>query len=226
LKNWLDNFPDAYRRWSSAYHSQLVREDIRDMAGIASVGDVETLFALLPGRVGSPLSATSLAQDLKVSYNTVRRWLAIFERFQLTFSVGPWTRGLARATQKARKTYLFDYALIDDAAARFENMVAVELYRAVNLWTDLGYGSFGLHFVRNRNGQEVDFLIVENRRPLLLVEAKASSTQVEPSLTAFQEQLGVPAVQLTGGGNTFQRFSCGGQPVLVAPVTMWVPRLS
>jgi predicted AAA+ superfamily ATPase len=195
------------------------------MAGIASVGDVETLFALLPGRVGSPLSATSLAQDLKVSYNTVRRWLAIFERFQLTFSVGPWTRGLARATQKARKTYLFDYALIDDAAARFENMVAVELFRAVNLWTDLGRGSFGLHFVRNRNGQEVDFLIVENRRPLLLVEAKASSTQVEPSLTAFQEQLGVPAVQLTAEGNTFQKFSRGGQPVLVAPAAMWVPRL-
>lgn len=218
--------PDAYRRWSSAYHSQLVREDIRDMAGITSVGDVETLFALLPGRVGSPLSATGLSQDLKVSYNTVRRWLAIFERFQLTFSVGPWTRSLARATQKARKTYLFDYALIEDPAARFENMVAVELYRAVNLWTDLGYGTFGLHFVRNRNGQEVDFLIVENRRPMLLVETKASNTQVDPSLTSFQEQLGVPAVQLTAEGNTFQSFTRGGQPVLVAPATMWVPRLA
>ena len=64
--------PRAYRRWSTAYHSQLIREDIRDLTGIVSIGSVETLFSLLPERVGSLLSVTSLAEDLKVEYNTVR----------------------------------------------------------------------------------------------------------------------------------------------------------
>ncbi len=55
----------AYRRWSTVYHSQLIREDLRDMTGILSIGDVETLFSLLPERVGSLLSVTSLAEDLE-----------------------------------------------------------------------------------------------------------------------------------------------------------------
>jgi predicted AAA+ superfamily ATPase len=64
----------------TANHSQPIREDIRDLTGIVSIGSVETLFSLLPERVGSLLSVTSLAEDLKVACNTVLvapawRWL-------------------------------------------------------------------------------------------------------------------------------------------------------
>jgi len=58
------------------------------------------------------------------------------ERFYLVFSIAPWTRRVTRATQKARKMYLLDYAIIEDVAARFENMVAVELLRAVSIRRD------------------------------------------------------------------------------------------
>ena len=215
----------AYRRWSRTYHAQLIREDIRDMTSITSIGDMETLFSLLPERVGSLLSATGLAEDLKVSYNTVRSWLDVLERFYLIFSVTPWTRTVVRATQKARKTYLFDYAMIENSAARFENMVAVELFRAVSTWNDLGYGPFSLHFVRNKEKEEVDFLVAEKRRPLLLVEAKASETHVEPAFKKFQDQLRVPAVQLTGECAGFREISNGDQMILVAPAHLWLPRL-
>jgi uncharacterized protein len=90
-------FPEPYvraevrsdRRWSQAYHGQLIRENIRDMTAIVSMGEVETLFALLPERVGSLLSVTSLAGDLKVAYNTVRSWLEVLERFYLVFTLAP-----------------------------------------------------------------------------------------------------------------------------------------
>ena len=215
----------AYRRWSQAYHSQLIREDIRDMTAIISVGEVETLFALLPERVGSLLSVTSLAEDLKAAYNTVRSWLEVLERFYLVFTLSPWSRSVARATQKARKLYLLDYAVIEDAAARFENMVAVELLRAVTAWNDLGEGPFGLHFVRNKEKQEVDFLITEKRRPRLLVEAKATETGIDAGFRKIQHQLGVPAVQLVDAGTTFRQVSNGDQTVLVAPAPLWLPRL-
>ena len=73
--------PSTYRRWSATYHRRLVREDIRDLTDIRAVEDMETLFYLLPSRVGAPLSIPSLAMDLKVAYNTLRNWLSIFERF-------------------------------------------------------------------------------------------------------------------------------------------------
>lgn len=51
------------------------------------------------------------------------------ERFFLVFSLTPWTRKVARAIQKERKVYLWDIPRITDPAARFENMVALELFR-------------------------------------------------------------------------------------------------
>jgi len=142
--------PAAYRRWSTAYHSQLVRGDVRDLTGIVSVSSVETLFSLLPERVGSLLSVTALSEDLKAAYNTVQSWLNAIERLHLTFSIAPCSRRVVRATRKVRKLYLLDYAAIEDRASRFENMVALELLRAVTAWNDAGLGAFGLHFVRNR----------------------------------------------------------------------------
>lgn len=217
--------PTAYRRWSITYHSQLIREDIRDLTGVRSVGEVETLFTLLPERVGSLLSISSLVEDLRVAYNTVKSWLEVLERFYLTFSIAPWTHRVVRAIQKAKKTYLLDYAIIENEAARFENMVALELFRAVSIWNDLGHGPFGLHFLRNKEKEEVDFLLTEKRRPLLLVEAKRSETDVAPALRKFQGQLGVPAIQLIEGGEGFRKIKNGDLTVLVVPARMWLPRL-
>ena len=163
----------TYRRWSGTYSRQLVREDIRDLGGIRSAIDVETLYDLLPSKVGSPLSVPSLAQDLKVAYNTVQSWLALFERFFLTFSLPTWTARVARAIHKERKIYLLDAPRIEDPAARFENLAALELWRAVSCWNALGEGDFSLHFVRNKEKQEADFLIVEGRKPLLLIETNS-----------------------------------------------------
>jgi predicted AAA+ superfamily ATPase len=174
--------------------------------------------------VGSPLSIPSLAGDLKASYNSVRNWLDVFERFYLTFGVATWTDRIARAIQKERKIYLWDYAQTQDPAARFENMVAAELQRAVVLWNDLGYGRFSLHFVRDKNKREVDFLIVEGA-PFLLIEAKPGDTEPAKTLRFFQEKLRIPAVQLTGGGGSYRLFGDGERQILVAPAAAWLSHL-
>ena len=124
---YLANRTTTYRRWSTTYSSQLIREDIRDLTGIRSISDVETLYLLLPSRVGSPLSVPSLAADLKVSYNTVRNWLSVFERFFLTFSITPWSKKIARAIQKERKIYILDTPQIADPGARFENLSLIHI---------------------------------------------------------------------------------------------------
>ncbi|MBI5501466.1 MAG: DUF4143 domain-containing protein, partial [Deltaproteobacteria bacterium] len=215
----------SYRRWSAAYSRQLLREDIRDLAGIRAVTEAETLYHLLPSRVGSPLSVPSLAGDLGVAYNTVRGWLDLFERFFLTFSVPTWTARVARAIRKERKVYLLDVPRIEDPGARFENQVALELLRVVRAWTELGAGEFGLHFVRTKEGREVDFLIAERRRPVLLVEAKLAEEQPGAGLLAIQRALRVPAVQLVRRGSTYRELRNGELRVLVAPACCWLADL-
>jgi len=217
--------PAAHLRWSGTYHRQIIREDIRDLTGIKAVGDLETLFGLLPSRIGSPLSFTSLAEDLKVAYNTVRGWIDVLERFYMIFTIVPWTRKVARAVHKERKAYFFDPTLIADPAIRFENMIAIELARAVANWNDLGLGRFSLRYLKNKEGEEVDFLIADGERPLLLVEAKRGDHQVGRSLRKFQDMLGIPAVQLIDEGDEYRRVPNGAREVLVAPAWRWVPLL-
>lgn len=222
---YLANRPTTYKRWSATYSRQLIREDIRDLVAIKSIGDLETLYHLLPSRVGSPLSIPSLATDLKVSYNTVQSWLSVFERFFLIFSIAPWTRNISRAIHKERKVYLWDTPRIEDPGARFENMVALELWRTVTCWNEIGYGEFALNFLRNKEKQEVDFLIVEGGKPFLLVEAKLSDQNPSKALRKFQNVLNVPAVQLNNDENGFREFSNEGQKILVAPACRWLSTL-
>jgi len=211
----------SYRRWSSAYSQRLIREDIRELTDIRAVTDIETLYHLLPSRIGSPLSIPSLAEDLKVSYNTVQSWLAIFERFYLTFSLPTWTERISRAIQKERKVYILDTPRIKDPAARFENMVALELWRAISSWNAVGAGDFSLHFIKNKEQQEVDFLIADGREPLLLVECKLNDEQPAKALLTAQRALRVPAVQLVSSASGYRTYANDGLPVLVAPASQW-----
>jgi predicted AAA+ superfamily ATPase len=222
---YLRGTPSGYRRWSSGYHARLIREDIRDMTAIRTVDQVEVLFYLLPSRIGSPLSVTGLSEDLKTAYNTVAQWLSVFERVYLTFTLKPWTASVVRSIQKEKKLYLLDYAVIDDPAAQFENMVAVELMRAVSTWNDLGLGQYGLHFVRDKEKREVDFLVADRRKPVLLIETKLGDETPSPSLVRFQRQLNVPAVQLVRDAESYRLLQNEGQGILVAPPWRWLPRL-
>jgi len=222
---YLANRATTYRRWSAAYSRQLIREDIRDMTAIKSIGDLETLFHLLPTKIGSPLSIPSLAADLRVSYNTLQSWISVFERFFLIFSITPWTRKVARAIQKERKIYLWDVPKIEDPGARFENLVALELWRAVTNWNDLGYGEFSLHFLKNKEKQEVDFLIANGRKPLVLIETKLAEQNPSQALRKFQCALKVPAVQLTAKDEGFRKIANDGQRILVAPACQWLAGL-
>jgi predicted AAA+ superfamily ATPase len=215
----------SYRRWSASYSQRVVREDIRDATGIRSVTDVETLFNLLPSKVGNTLSLPSLARDLRIAYTTVQSWLDILEHFYLTFTLTTWTDRVARAIQKERKLYLFDVPRIADPAARFENQVALELWRAVSCWNAMGAGNFSLHFVRNKEHQEVDFLVANERHPVLLVEAKLTEQRPTGPLLKIQRALGIPAVQLVRSAVPFRTYTNDSLPVLVAPAACWLASL-
>lgn len=222
---YLSNKETFYRRWSAGYGQQLIREDIRNMTGIKDVDSMEILFSLIPSRVGSPFSMASLARDIQVSFNSVRDWLGIMESFFLIFRIPAWGKEISRAIIKEKKVYLYDYAHISDESKKFENMVALELWRAVSNWNDLGLGNFGLSYVRNKEKEEVDFLISKEGRPMLLVEAKLSDTQVSGNLLKFQSALRVPAVQVVNKQGVHKASMHQKQNVLVITASQWLANL-
>ena len=104
-------------------------------------------------------------------------------------------------------------------------MVALELYRAVTNWNDMGFGNFKLHFIKNKEQQEVDFLIADDHKPLLLVETKLTATQPVSALKKFLRVLNVPAVQLFEKGNSFKIVSNDDHRILLAPASQWLATL-
>lgn len=229
----LSGFPEPFTKgrkafwstWAAAYGQQIVRDDLKTMADIRSLDVVETLFALMPTRVGSPLSMNNLAGDLQVAFDTVKSWLLLFDAFYLTFRLSPWTVKISRSILKEKKVYLFNFPVIEDPGARFENLVAVELLRAVESWNDQGAGKFSLHYLRNKEKQEVDFLLAESNRPFLLVETKVSAEAPTAGLLIFQDVLNIPAVVLVKNQGVKKFFKNGKNSILVATAYHWLSSL-
>jgi hypothetical protein len=222
---FLSGRKNTYRRWSNAYAGQLIREDIRDLTGIKAIAELETLVHLLPAQVGQLLSVPALAQALQVAYNTVRSWLGTLQRFFTVLLLNPWSRDVPRAIREGQKLYLFDTPRVEDAQARFENMVAVELSRAVSSWNEMGYGRFTLSFIRTKDQQEVDFLIADDGRPLLLLDAAGDEPQPSAALLKIQGALKVPAVHLVRAAAGYRRMMNEEQPILVAPACHYLAGL-
>ncbi len=211
--------------WSGNYVHQIVYEDIRNMSDIKNVDSIEILFSLLPSKIGSPLSLNNIAGDLQVSFDSVKSWLTLFDIFYLTFRLSPWTAKISRALSKEKKIYLFNYPEIDNEGDRFENMVALELIRAIYNWNEYGHGRFSLHYIRNKERDEVDFLITEHNKPFLLVEAKFSDCSPTKSLLNFQNALDIPAVQVVNKENIFKYINNGRQKILIITAHQWLSSL-
>ena len=58
------------------------------------------------------------------------------------------------------------------------------------MWTDLGMGQYDLHFLRDKDKQEVDFLVTKNRKPWIMIEVKTSmNDSLSSNLDKFSKQL-------------------------------------
>lgn len=216
---------DFWRRWSDTFANQIVREDMKDLHDLRRMDRLSLLLSLLPSRVGSPLSQNQLGQSLGVAFESVKAWLGLFEAFFLTFHLETYTRRVARSILKEKKVYLYNLPEVTDPGARFENQVALELYRSICRANALGEGRFGLYYLKNKDQREVDFLVTENALPSLLVETKRSDEEVSPALLEFQAQMNVPAVQLVENRDGFRRIRYGKNEVMVVAAHCWLAGL-
>ena len=186
----LGGFPEPFlggsetqaRRWSREYRSLLVREEVVALERIQDLGHLELLMLRLPELVGSPLSVNALREDLQVSHKTVVNWIGALERLFVVFRLAPFGASRIRAVKKEQKHYHLDWTVVPGDAARFENLVACHLLKWVHFEQDTQGRDLELRYFRDIEGREVDFVVVEGRRPRLLVECKWGDAEVDRSL--------------------------------------------
>ncbi len=116
----------------------------------------------------------------------------------ICFRVPPYSKDIARSLTKEAKYYLFDWLPIVNYGPLLENIVAVHLQKVSHFWTDLAYDKFELCYIRTKEKQKVDFCIVREGKPWMLVECKSQSTALSGVLKKFAAQFpSAMAFQLT-----------------------------
>lgn len=186
----LGGFPEPFfggskkeaRRWSREYSSRLIHEDVATLERVQDLGQLELLMLRLPALVGSPLSVNALREDLQVSHKTVSAWLAVLERLYAVFLLPPFGAPRIRAVKKEQKHYHFDWSRVPEDGPRFENLVACHLLKWVHLQQDSEGRELELRYFRDTDGREVDFVVTEAGRPILLVESKYSDATPDKNL--------------------------------------------
>ncbi len=170
---------------------------------------MENLVDLLKPRVSNVCSIDSLAKILEVDYKSVKQWLLYLEKIMLIYSIKPWNKKINRSLHKNSKFYFYDWSCIKDIGAKLENFVASQLLKTCILYQDrFGY-KYDLHYIRNYDGLEVDFLISRDSEPWLLVEVKNGKPDISPALHKFKKELKVPAIVLTNQPNFNDRRKDG-----------------
>lgn len=182
------------RRWHNEKIDRLFREDIREIEMIRDMGSIQLLSDMLPLRVGSLLSLNSLREDLEVSHRTVSHWMNVLEEFYYHFRIYPFTNHRVRSLKKEPKLYLWDWSEIEDQGKRFENLVASHLLKFVHFLQDHEGYKASLHFLRDKDKREVDFLVAVDDKPWFACEVKLTDAKKSNHLEYFQDRLKIPYI--------------------------------
>lgn len=180
------------RRWQRERTSRVVTQDLADLETVKEISLLEVLADLLPARVGSPLSIRSLQEDLAVSPNTVSRWISLLEKVYYCYLIYPFGPAKVRAIKKTPKLYLWDWTEVPEPGPRWENFVASHLLKYCHFREDTEGVKMELRYLRDVDGRELDFVVLEDRKPLLAVECKTGERRFSPHLFYFRERTNIP----------------------------------
>lgn len=211
-------------RWRRQYFTDLIREDVLEFSRLHEVNTMKLFVDMLRDRVGSPISLASMARDLSISPVTLKRYLDILQALFIVFAVHPWHHNIARAIQQTPKIYFFDTGLVrGDEGVRFENAVATMLLKHIHFLQDSQGQASGLHYVRTKDGAEVDFALSNDQALTHLIECKLSDTKPHRALLRFGQQFPeAEAVQIVRNASQEEFVN----PALITPAGEWLKRLA
>lgn len=187
---FLDGNEEEARRWRRERLDKVLREDIRDLESIRHISHLSLFVDLLRNRVGGMVTLSNLAQDIQVSYQTLASWLNILENMYLVFRVLPYSKSIPRAVLKPPKVYFFDNADVkDDLGSRFENLIATALLKRIHFLEDSKGFRYELRYIRDKEGREVDFVIIKEGVIEELIEVKFSDESLSKHLYYYTKKL-------------------------------------
>ncbi len=187
---FLEGSERFHNRWSKLRLEQIFMEDLRNLSRVQDIQQLRALAEILRQCVASGVNYSSLACDLCVTSDTIKKWISTLESVFWCWTMRPYYRNVTSAIRKQPKVYLWDWSEVKDVGARCENFLASQLLKSVDWWKENGLGDFELCYLRDKQQREVDFVIVKDGNPFMLVECKHSgNTELSRNLLHFHREL-------------------------------------
>lgn len=180
------------RRWQNERNNKIFQSDLRDLVTLKDYSAIELMNSMLPEKVGSLLSRTSLAEDLEKSPHTIESWLILLENIYSCYRLSPFGSPKVKAIKKQQKLYLWDWSIIDPIGPRFENMVASHLLKYCHYLEDTEGHKMELRYLRDTQGHEIDFVVIKNKIPVFAVECKTGEKSLSSNIEYFKLRTKIP----------------------------------
>jgi len=173
-------------QWISSYFQTYLERDIKSIYDIGNLRDFQRFMQLLAARCSQILNLSTLASDLGITVNTVKRWISVLESSRIIYLLNPYYNNLGKRITKAPKVYFLDCGLVcyltgisnkdvllkgPLAGALFENFCVQETVKQL-LNRQIRQG---LYYIRTHNNLEVD-LIIEKDMEIYPCEIKMRMT--------------------------------------------------
>lgn len=175
----------ARRGFFQSYFRTLTRRDVGELASIRMAADLPRLARLLLGRTSSELNAAAVANDLRMTEDTVRRYLALLETVYLVHLLPAWSRNLSGRQRRRPKIHAVDTGLAAGlvnetaehlqrpgapmAGALLESFVVDEVLKQLS-WSGDPIDAY--HW-REDQGREVDLVLERGDGAVVAIEVKA-----------------------------------------------------
>lgn len=169
-----------------------ILKDVKSLIKEENVRAFNHLLYLLAENQGSTISIHSLANNVKLSSKAIDRYLDILEETYVNFRIYSFSRNLGNELRKSCKTYLYDLGVRNTILKDFslpqerpDKGILWESFVFLKLKTMLT-PNMDIKFWKTKDGDEVDFIVLKNRRPIPIeVKSKLTRAEVPKGLRRF-----------------------------------------
>ena len=235
-------YPEALTRtdnrrrktWARQYIDALIQRDIKDIASIDKLDQVPRLLKALSQTAGQLCNYSQLGGQVGIDHKTASKYIAVFEQMYLMQRITIWSGNRLSRLLKTPKLQFLDSGLLsvlldysNTLAQRklfgqlLESFVFAELRKQIT-WAD---GEYGIFYYRDKDQNEVDFVIENASGDIIGIEVKAAASVSVSDLVGIKKLASVArhsfkaGIVLYDGNETLPLGSVNGQPLWALPIS-------
>jgi predicted AAA+ superfamily ATPase len=172
------------RAWAREYVEDLVRRDVREIAGVEKLDQLPRLLELLAAHSGRLTNFSQIGSQLDIDDKTTQKYTAILEQLFLVHRVPAWFQSRLSRLVKTPKLHFLDsglhatmFGLSTEKVAKnrtaFGALLVLSEIMKQTTWSDEIYT---LNHYRDKDQDEVDFLVEDQTGGLVGIDVKPAAT--------------------------------------------------